>query len=285
MLIRSPASSANLGPGFDCLALALDLPFWLATDEQSDQAQRDLIGRALIPAEDTHPAAVAFRTAGGSADQALWWGSGIPPGRGLGFSGAARVAGAYLALRSAGASAEDSRTGAFGVAAELEGHTDNAAASAHGGFVVSSGRIVVPVEVPDHLCTVAWSPAAATSTKASRSALRETVPLEDAADAVGRACLWVAAMCSDRPELTRVACEDRLHQPARLAERPDSAAALSALLGHDDVLSAWLSGSGPSVAALVAGGDAEAVASLPALVELGGEVRVLRIDRAGTTEP
>lgn len=282
--MRAPASTANLGPGFDCLALAVELPFWLSSEQGAPAHGADAPDRPLRPAEPTHPAARAFRDAGGSPDQPLWWASGIPPGRGLGFSGAARVAGAYLATRMTGLAPTESREQAFEIAARLEGHSDNAAASTHGGFVVSTGQTVVPIEAPHGLCTVTWSPSAETSTDASRSSLPRTVSLDDAAFAVGRACLWVAAMCAGRPELTRPACEDRLHQPTRLGARPDSAAALEFLLGRDDVYSAWLSGSGPTVAALVDHEDAATVATGVELVGPGGEVRVLRIDVAGVNE-
>ena len=91
MHVSAPASSANLGPGFDCLGLALDLPFELLDGDELDAHGAPPDG--FLAAEPTHPAAAAFVVAGGSADTGLWWRSPIPPGRGLGFSGAARVAG------------------------------------------------------------------------------------------------------------------------------------------------------------------------------------------------
>ncbi|MEZ5270613.1 MAG: hypothetical protein R2789_19395 [Microthrixaceae bacterium] len=107
MLVRAPASSANLGPGFDCSRSRSTWP-WLSSEQSAAHAAEDP-DRPLRPAEPTHPAARAFREAGGAPDQPLWWASGIPPGRGLGFSGAARVAGAYLATRMTGLARDESR--------------------------------------------------------------------------------------------------------------------------------------------------------------------------------
>ncbi|MFZ4519900.1 MAG: homoserine kinase [Microthrixaceae bacterium] len=270
MIVSAPASSANLGPGFDCLALALDLPFRLAVGAAAPEG--------FHAAEETHPAAVAFRAAGGDPSQPLWWHSPIPPGRGLGFSGAARVAGAYLAGRRDGLDHDDARDGALVVATDLEGHADNAAASAYGGFTVAAADRVLRLEVPEGLRVLVWSPRRSTSTDASRRGLPRRVDLEDAAFSVGRAALWVAAMATGDLSVLRDACEDRLHQDARLAQRPDSAAVRALLLDRPEVVAAWLSGSGPSVAALVPAEGAELVtAALPE----GGEVRVLPVDPAG----
>lgn len=246
MIVSAPASSANLGPGFDCLGMALELPFDLAVGDLPDDG--------WLAVEPTHPAAVAFVAAGGGSVVPLWWRSPIPPGRGLGFSGAARVAGAYL-----GALVADPQPGhdaavrsARRVATELEGHADNAAASAIGGVTVVVDDLVVGLPVPDGVEVLVWWPEAATSTRQSRGALADTVSLADAAFSIGRAALWAAALAAGDLSALRTACQDRVHQPARLASRPDVAEALRVLLSSTGVLAAWLSGSGPTVAALVA---------------------------------
>lgn len=242
----APASSANLGSGFDCLGLALGLTFELTDGDRSAEH-----GRPWSTVESTHPAHVAFVAAGGDPDCALWWRSDIPPGRGLGFSGAARVAGAYLAGRHDGLGHESAVDGSFVVAGRLEGHPDNAAASAYGGFTVAVGQHALRLDPPAGLSVVAWWPQQSTSTRASRQVLPEQVALSDAAFSLARAATWVAALATGDLGALRVACEDRLHQPGRLAARPDSAEVLEVLLGLPDVLAAWLSGSGPTVAALV----------------------------------
>lgn len=275
MIVTAPGSSANLGPGFDCLGLAVDLPFVLAAGEAPETPE------ALLAAEPTHPAAVAFREAGGDPAVPLWWRSPVPPGRGLGFSGAARVAGAYAAARLDGLGPDAAREGALVVASRLEGHADNAAASALGGFVVAAGDRVLRLDVPAGLRVVTWSPDAATSTDASRRALPLRVPLDDAAFSAGRAALWVAALATGDLSVLREACEDRLHQDLRLQQRPDARAVRDHLLGRAEVLAAWLSGSGPTIAALVPDDVADVVAAgLPA----GGRVHVLSVDPVGVVD-
>ena len=189
--------------------------------------------------------------AGGDPDTALWWRSPIPPGRGLGFSGAARVA--------APTSPPASTTSAMPTAPrrrcwsppDLEGHADNAAASALGGFTVAAGGRAVSLDVPAGIELLVWWPESSTSTDASRRVLPDAVPLADAAFSIARAAMWVAAVAQGDLGLLREASQDRVHQPGRLAARPDAAAVLEHLLGDEAVLAAWLSGSGPTVAALV----------------------------------
>lgn len=249
MIVTAPASSANLGPGFDCLGLAVELPFELS--DVAPAGQSWATGRAWSVVEPTHPAAVAFVAAGGDPDTGLWWRSPIPPGRGLGFSGAARVAGAYLAGRIDELGHADAVEASRRVATELEGHGDNAAASALGGLTVAAGEQAVTLAVPADVELLVWWPQASTSTDASRRVLPESVPLGDAAFSIGRAALWIAAVAVGDLSLLRHASEDRIHQPGRLAARPDSAGVLDTLLGNEVVIAAWLSGSGPTVAALV----------------------------------
>ncbi len=266
MIVTAPASSANLGPGFDCLALALDLPFHLAVGEEpaaGDVSDRPHEHR-WHDAEATHPAVVAFGEAGGDPSVPLRWASPIPPGRGLGYSGAARVAGAFAAGLADGLDAEVARAGAHAVAARLEGHPDNSAASAHGGFTVAVGERVTRLEVPAGLVVVVWSPSRSTATDASRRALPGRVTLDDAAFTVARAAAWVAAIASGDLD--------------GLEHRPDARAVRDHLLGRQEVLAAWLSGSGPSVAALVPADLAPLVAG-----SIGGDgaVRVLDVHRGG----
>lgn len=273
MQVSAPASSANLGAGFDCLALAVDLRFRLS-DEPHD---------GLIAAEDTHPAVIAYREAGGPAAQ-LWWRSPIPPGAGLGFSGAARAAGAALGCIasgsvSAGASAAVEQA-AFEVAARLEAHPENAAASAFGGFVVCvENSVFRPALASGDLVLVTWTPAAQTSsTDRARRGLPESVPMAAAVHNLGATAAMVVGLLTGDQQALRLGASDLLHQDHRLAALPASAHVLAALERDDRVLSNWLSGSGPTVAALVGLGEAEGVAgSLPG----DGVTRVLGIDSLG----
>ncbi|MEM9711347.1 MAG: homoserine kinase [Actinomycetota bacterium] len=233
MEIVAPASSANLGPGFDALGLAVDLPFRAGFDGQ--------------PAEETHPAVVAFRSWGGTGP--LSFRSPIPPGRGLGFSAAARVAGLGAAAVQRGADLDDVRLDVFRRATELEGHPDNAAPSAFGGLTVSAGDRAIPVPLAIDVVVVAWVPAqGSTSTAKSRAALPQQVPFADAVFNIGRSALLLAALTTGDLGALRDATDDRLHQQQRLANVPASRAALEVL--RPRTLASWLSGSGPTVAAL-----------------------------------
>jgi homoserine kinase len=271
VIVTAPGSSANLGPGFDCLAVAVDLPFVLA-DSSPDEGD-------LLVAEPEHPAVVAHAAAGGDPTP-LWWRSPIPPGRGLGFSGAARVAGAFLAGLQQGDGVVDARARALAVAADLEGHAENAAASAHGDFVVAAAGHTARLRFPDGVDLVVWSPSSRTSTTASRRSLPARVPLDDAVANVGAAAAWVAAVATGDLRGLRAASADRLHQPTRLEARPDVAVVFAELSARADVHAVWLSGSGPSVAALADSTLAPVVAASVALAD-GCSVRVLSVDRVG----
>jgi homoserine kinase len=286
--VIAPGSSANLGPGFDALGLAVDLPFTFAVGEGGAAEE-------LLVCDDTHPAAVAYRAAGGRSDD-LRWRSPIPPGRGLGFSGAARVAGALagrievagaLAGRSEGSDASEAsgaapddravRAEALAIASDLERHPDNAAASMLGGFVVAAGGRAIRVPLALELELVVWWPAAETSTERARSLLPGLVPFADAVFNVGRASLLVAALATGDLAALRTATEDRLHTEVRVGAAPASRPALDAF-DRAGAAAVWLSGSGPTVAALVEAGAGE---ELTTAAPPDGVVRVLRIDQRG----
>jgi homoserine kinase len=223
-----------------------------------------------------HPALDAFEAAGGQGPIAVE--SSIPPGRGLGFSGAARVAGAMAAAVQHGASLDDARTTALEIATALEGHADNVAPSVYGGLVATAGGRVVRVPIPRGPAVVAWIPAErTTSTRGARAALPDQVAFDDAVFNVGRVALLVAALATGDVDSLRTATEDRLHQDQRLARQPESRAAIDAAL-DTGAWCAWLSGSGPTIVALADPDDAERIgAALPP----AGRTRTLAIDTAG----
>jgi len=273
--IRVPASSANLGAGFDALGMALSIHFDCGICD--DDTPKD----ARI-CDERHPATVAFHAAGGTGK--LWVRDGIPMGRGLGFSGAARVGGALAAvLQRDGidvARSDAGRRRAFEVALDLEGHPDNAAASAFGGVVACAGRDVVVVPAALKPSIVVWIPTSTTtSTKESRTKLSPTVSLDDAVFNLSRAALLVAAFASGDHTVLREATRDRLHQDVRLALVPDTRAALHAALDAG-AWGAWLSGSGPTMACACAPAD---VSRIQAAMPAGGDVRVTSIDDLGAT--
>ncbi|HEY7626384.1 MAG TPA: hypothetical protein VH761_04930 [Ilumatobacteraceae bacterium] len=267
-----PASSANLGPGFDALGMALSLhaEAGVIDDEPPADAQR---------VDQFHPASVAFRRAGGEGE--LWVCSPIPVGRGLGFSGAVRVAGIVAAhAQRYGSDPADfeARLGEMLlIATELEGHADNVAASLYGGIVATAGGRAVQIPLAFDPAVVVWIPTFTTSTDESRAKLGRDVPLVDVVFNIGRTALLVAALAAGDVDALRSATQDRVHQDLRLAAAAQSRRALDAAM-EAGAWCSWLSGSGPTIAAMCSLDDADHVArSLPD----GGHTKVLRIDHGG----
>jgi homoserine kinase len=228
--------------------------------------------------DDGHPTVRAFRDAGGRGD--VWVRSPIPMGRGLGFSGAARVAGLVLALVEREGVEADVRAASSELlahATELEGHADNVAASLFGGIVATAGGHAVQVPLGVDPVVVVWVPPATTSTRESRTLLPPVVPLDDAVFNLTRTALLVAALAAGEVAALRVATQDRLHQDVRFAASLLSRVALEQAL-EAGAWCGWLSGSGPSIAALCGHAHAEAVAD--ALPD-EGRSSTLRIDFDG----
>lgn len=271
--IRVPASSANLGCGFDVLGMALTLHAEIGCGAAPEGAAE---------ADGSHPASIAFRALDGTGP--LWVRSPIPMGRGMGFSGAIRVGGAAAALvQRHGRGALDGDHGrceVFDVAAELEGHGDNAGASLYGGVVAVADRVVARVPLAFDPAVVVWVPnEGTTSTDRSRTDLSPTVTRADAVFNLGRIASLVAALASGDAAALRLATEDRLHQSPRLDDAPESAAAMRAGLDAG-VWAAWLSGSGPSVAMFCESARCDEIA---AALPTTGHAKQLRIDHEGAT--
>lgn len=274
MSVRVPASSANLGPGFDTLGMALTLHAELGiigVDETDDAAAREI--------DDTHPATVAFRAAGGEGR--LWLRCPIPAGRGMGFSGAVRIAGLVAAHAQRHGDDHDALDAAMSsilaAATELEGHADNVAASLYGGVVATAGGRAVRVPLTFDPAMVMWVPTFTTSTNESRGKLPAAVPLADVVFNLGRTALLVAALAAGDIASLREATRDRVHQDIRLSLAEPSRHALEAALAAG-AWAAWLSGSGPTVAAMC---PVDAAEELAAALPADGQAKVLRIDHAG----
>jgi homoserine kinase len=269
--VRVPASSANLGAGFDVLGMALALHAEVGCGRPPAGARQ---------ADEHHPATIAFRRLAGEGD--LWVRSTIPMGRGLGFSGAIRVGGAAAALvqrdGSGALETADGRADVMNVAADLERHADNAAASLHGGLVVAVADTVTRVPLAFDPAVVVWVPeATTTSTDQSRTTLADQVGRDDAVFNLGRVAMFVAACANGDAAALREATRDRLHQDVRLANVPQSAAAMQAGL-EAGAWATWLSGSGPTVAMFCESSRAsEIAAELPP----EGHAKLLRIDHEG----
>ena len=271
--VRVPASSANLGPGFDAVGMALSMYLEIG-----------IVGHTEIPEGahligHRHPAHGAFILNGGNGE--LWTKSVVPMGRGLGFSGAARVGGAIAAhVQKNGVSADVlsiARNDILAIATKLEGHPDNAAASLVGGIVASASGRVVQIPLALNPTIVVWIPESQTSTHESRTTLEKTVPLADAVFNIGHVSLLIAALAAGDISALRIATQDRLHQDLRMRVAPESKAAIQCAL-DGPAWCAWLSGSGPSVAAMCSSDDAD---SLAALMPPNGDVKILTIDTGG----
>ncbi|HET6561247.1 MAG TPA: homoserine kinase [Marmoricola sp.] len=285
--VRVPASSANLGPGFDSLGLALGLHDVVAGEvsgaelvitaegEGSDELPRDethLVHRAMVRGFDALGAA--------PPGLRLHCVNSIPHGRGLGSSSAAIVGG--LALARALVVDGDRRLddqALFGLAAKMEGHPDNVAPAVFGGFTVAyacdDDFAAVRLEVTSPVAFVALVPSEPLHTEVARGLLPTTVSHADASFNAGRAALLVAAL-TGRPDLLLSATEDRLHQGYRAAAMPDSAELIAAL--RADGLAAVLSGAGPTVLALA---DRGQVAHVVGLAPAGWSATELELDRSG----
>ena len=249
---RVPATSANLGPGFDCFGLALDLCNRLTLD--TDAAQQvswegegagelptdgsDLVSRAISETTRRHDAE--------APSGALHGTNAIPLARGLGSSAAAAVAGVALADAALGLGLD--RTDVLEIAASLEGHPDNAAAAVFGGFtMVVEGRVVARFDPDPALRPVLLVPDdLRISTDEARRVLPAIVPRSDAVANVGYAALTAVALLHE-PGLLFAAMRDRIHEHARLGLAPPA-------LDLYEGLRAWgipvcVSGSGPSLLA------------------------------------
>ncbi len=272
MTVRIPASSANLGPGFDVLGLALSLYAHVGivgTDEVPHNAQE---------VEDTHPAQVAFVRAGGHGR--VWVQNLIPIGRGLGFSGAVRVGGAVAAeIQQHGGVWNAATSNVLALCADLEGHADNVAASLHGGVIITSENNVMKVPTTLDPVFVLWVPDNATSTNESRGKIGSSVRLVDAVFNIAHTAMFVTALVTSDIASLGEATRDRLHQDLRFEIVPDSRRALESGVSAG-AWCGWLSGSGPTVALMCSVETANDVAdALPP----NGHVKKLTFDRAGAT--
>ncbi len=272
MRARAPASSANLGPGYDALALALGLHCEVTVEPAARLELTSEGEGAGLPLDAGHLAARVVRRVLGHDDVAIHVRSEIPVSRGLGSSGALALAAA------AAAGAADP----LALAAEMEGHVENAAASLLGGLVAAAaigGRPVARrLPLDPGLCFVVVVPERELATAAARAVLPDSVPLSDAVFNLGRMGLLLAGL-GDASGLVGEAGEDRLHQDARSALFPEAPELLRRLREAGAALATW-SGAGPSLLAVstAKGAGALGEAAERALEAVGLAGRVLPLD-------
>jgi homoserine kinase len=236
MIVRAPATSANLGPGFDCVGVALDLWNELEVTDGGG-VEVEGVGVGELAADETNLGVRAYARLADPAGKRFRFVNRVPLERGLGSSAAAIALGLVAAATGAGPDQ------LLATALELEPHGDNVAASLVGGVtLVCDGRIArIASSLP--LAPVAIVPASRVRTQLSRDTLPATVPHADAALTAGHAALLGAAVASGDPELFARALVDRLHEPYR------PSAVLDAVRSDmpAGARGATLSGSGPTV--------------------------------------
>jgi len=307
--VRVPATSANLGAGFDCLGLALDVFASITvTFSEAEQPPTEDVGEKMVLTAIRHTYARLGKLAPGVRAH---YGLAIPLGRGMGASAVARVAGVLAANEFEGRPLSEGDC--LDLASELEGHGDNACPALFGGMQVcvldsagasksgspgsnpggSPGGSPAP-RAPHYLRAACGYPREASiallipdhsmATKEARKVLPESYPKADVVHNVGRAALFVAAMACGNMDLLDEATQDRVHQPQRAALFPplfDIFDAAKTSGAH----AAWLSGAGSSVAAICNEDAARAVAAamLATLEASGGTGRslVTRMARDG----
>ena len=256
--VSVPATSANLGPGFDALGLALSLRDELVAEVLPEGLVVEVAGAGAdeVPRDESH---LVVRSMHAALDAMgvrppglrLECHNLIPHGRGLGSSSAAIVAGVTLARALVGGGQLLlSDEALFDLAADLEGHPDNVAPALHGGFVISGREddrwYAVRCGVDPRVTAVVFVPPTPVQTSVARGLLPESVPHADAAANAGRAALLVAAL-GGQPEHLLTATRDWLHQDQRGPAMPESLELVRALRG--DGVPAVISGAGPTVLA------------------------------------
>jgi homoserine kinase len=273
--VRVPASTANLGPGFDVLAAALGLhlelevvetgSFGVVTDMNLRRDRENLIVRAF---ERIHPADdFEFRLS-----------STIPLSGGFGSSAAGVVAGLMAAEHMFGAGGD-----ILAAATEIEGHPDNVAASVKGGIVICDGVDVHRIDVPEGLEAVMVVPGRAVRTALARAALPSDVPFADAVSNVASVAKLVLGLSRGDWELVAAGLSDRLHQPYRAHLYPRSAEVVR-LAPAIGALGATISGAGPTVLVWTTTADADRIAdTLRGDAEGWAEVFRVPFDQEGTS--
>ncbi|MEO9255699.1 MAG: homoserine kinase [Tepidiformaceae bacterium] len=283
--VRVPATSANLGAGFDCLGLALDVfasvtvtftPYEkLPTEDVGEKMVLTAIRQTYLRLNKPMPPGVRAR-----------YNVAIPLGRGMGASAVARAAGVLAVNEFEGHPLDEGQC--LDIVSDLEGHGDNACPALFGGMQVcvqhEGHYLRSACKYPAETCIAMLIPDHSMATKEARKVLPDSYTKADTVHNVGRAALFVAAMAAGRMDLLDAATDDRIHQPQRAILFPpmfDIFASAKATGAH----AAWLSGAGSCIAAICPPnvGREVSAAMLKALESAGGSGRslVTKIARDG----
>ncbi|WP_081748547.1 homoserine kinase [Nocardiopsis sp. CNT312] len=305
--VRAPATSANLGPGYDALGLAVGLYNRFDVAVRDDGRVRVEVGgqgAGEVPLDGRHLVVRALREAFERAGERppgldLSCENGVPHARGLGSSSSAIVGGVAAAAALLGRTGPDGgpdRDWIYRIAADVEGHPDNVAPCVYGGYTVayrdSEGWGALSLAPDPRILPVLCVPGWRLSTERARGLIPDTVPHADAAFGAGRAALLTAAVCG-RPEALYPATEDRLHQPYREAAMPRTLDLVGRL--RDAGLPAVVSGAGPTVLVFCTVKEGHADTDSPEILRhidlirrsAGNDwdVRPLQIEPAGVRTP
>jgi homoserine kinase len=281
LAVTAPASSANLGPGFDCLAVALELRNEVVVSASGGDGSVTVAGEgaAGVPADASNLFVRAFASAGADPSGVSFaMRNRIPLARGLGSSAATIAAGVAAGLAWSGREGDP-----LPAAATMEGHPDNVAAALLGGVTVAwtaggEARALRLASCPvEFVCVVA---AGELATARARAALPAQVAHADAAHTAARAALLIAALESGRADAIAEALDDRLHEPFR-AQLVPLLAEVRGRLGGLPAYGATLSGAGPSVLVWCEPGSGAAVAGR--LGGLGARAVALAVADRGVT--
>lgn len=277
LTVSAPATSANLGPGFDCLAVALDLGNAVVISRRPGPLAVTVTGEGAgeVPEDAGNLVCRALASGLGSLDGLhVECRNRIPLGRGLGSSAAAVCSGLVAANALGGLrwTPDD----LLARAAEIEGHADNAAACLTGGMVaVGPGPVARPIPVPEELAFLAVIPEGRVSTDAARRALPDAVALPDVTATLANAVGLTLALCEGRLDDVPPLLEDRVHEPHR-GRLIDGLDAVRGVVDGRGCLGATISGSGPSILLWVRpdASDEVAAAARAALHTAGVAARV-----------
>lgn len=296
--IQVPASTSNLGSGFDCFGLALKLYLTVEATVVTDSYEPCRVTTTGAKENESLPrntTNLIYRAMAFAARREhltlppleLLVHNEIPLASGLGGSAAAIVAGIKLCSLLTGQNLSDQAVQDY--ATEFEGHPDNVAASLYGGFVIGCVRedrtvVTARFDWPAEVRAVVVSPHSQLPTHVARAALPRTVTRANAVHNLQRSALFTAAVAQKRYELFWDAMQDQLHQPQRESLVPGLAEAL-ALPRMAGLLAIALSGAGPSIIALVTDREDEIGARLTSCFhahKIDSNVRVLEIDNEGS---
>ncbi len=301
--VKVPATSANLGPGFDCLGLALPIYNEVMIEEtvmpgtgieisilSNNQEELDLMS---IPTDKNNIVYKAVELLYNSIGQTpselkITIKSEIPIAKGLGSSASVIVGGLIAANELLGKPADEAAL--LSIATEVEGHPDNATPAIVGGLVLSSqeddGSVVYrKLDWPEDWKIMVCVPDYELATDIARSVIPKEIPIKDAAFNARRCAMLIQAISNEDEELMKLALQDKIHQPYRMKLVPGLSEIIENLKHEPDVLGCVLSGAGPAVLVITKGGNQDKIKDIVretwSNLNVKSDIQVLKIEEQG----